>query len=411
MRIGISIDGQWQQMTGVQHYTDSLLQALYACNSEHDISAVAPSLNSPHLLEYYARDGRFAWRNHPRARIDAMGSDLRLAAKPPFAGNPVLQVVADQVDARLLRPWKVLSARFRMGVGSRRYDLLHMPSAGVRLCRTRHNTCTIYDLTTRLFPAAHDAHNIGIWEQLFAYCKRYCSRILAISESTKRDIIEHLGIAADRIDVTPLAPRVGTGRIEDADQRRALLLPFDLADTPFVLYAGTLESRKNLDRLVEAFALAVGEARLPDHKLVLTGKSWNQYDQDLRLLGRELGLGERVITTGYVRHDEMNALMSACDAFAYISNYEGFGLPPLEAMVCGAPVIVSNTSSLPEVVGEAGIQVSPSDAREVAAALHRLLTDPEENARRRALCVEHAKQFTWERTAALTLRSYEAAVA
>jgi glycosyltransferase involved in cell wall biosynthesis len=107
----------------------------------------------------------------------------------------------------------------------------------------------------------------------------------------------------------------------------------------------------------------------------------------------------------------MNALMSACDAFAYVSLYEGFGLPPLEAMVCGAPVIASNTSSLPEVVGDAGIQVDPHDVEQIAAALHRLLMDREENARRRVLSSERAKLFSWDRTAALTLRSYEAAAA
>jgi glycosyltransferase involved in cell wall biosynthesis len=96
---------------------------------------------------------------------------------------------------------------------------------------------------------------------------------------------------------------------------------------------------------------------------------------------------------------------------AYVSLYEGFGLPPLEAMTCGAPVVTSNTSSLPEVVGEAGVQVPPEDVQEIAAALHRIVTDRQENARRRVLSLERAKQFSWEKTAALTLASYEAAVA
>jgi len=176
-----------------------------------------------------------------------------------------------------------------------------------------------------------------------------------------------------------------------------------------VLYSGTLEPRKNVERLVRAFAqVARQEPSLP-HMLVLAGGNWNRHDLELRLVAYEEGVGKRVLTTGYVTNEQMNALMSACDAFAYVSEYEGFGLPPLEAMVCGAPVITSNTSSLPEVVGPAGMQVPPLDVAEIAAALHLLLTDRTENERRRGLSVERARQFSWERTAALTMHSYEAA--
>ena len=101
--------------------------------------------------------------------------------------------------------------------------------------------------------------------------------------------------------------------------------------------------------------------------------------------------------------------MSACDTFAYVSQYEGFGLPPLEAMTCGAPVVVSNTSSLPEVVGDAGIMVAPKDDEAIAAALYRMLTDRTENAHQRSLSLARSGEFTWKRTAELTLRAYEAA--
>ncbi len=147
------------------------------------------------------------------------------------------------------------------------------------------------------------------------------------------------------------------------------------------------------------------------HKLVLAGGSRGRHSLELRDLARELDLEERIVITGYVTNEQMNALMSACDVFAYVSLYEGFGLPPLEAMTCGAPVVASNTSSLPEVVGNASVQVSPDDVEQIAAALHQLVTDRAENARQRALSLERAKQFSWEKTAALTLQSYEAAVA
>ena len=110
-------------------------------------------------------------------------------------------------------------------------------------------------------------------------------------------------------------------------------------------------------------------------------------------------------------NDELNALMSACDGFTYVSLYEGFGMPPLEAMTCGAPVISSNTSSLPEVVGDAGIMVAPKDEEAIAAAIYRLVTDRAENARLRRLSLARAAEFSWKRTAELSMRAYEAAAA
>jgi glycosyltransferase involved in cell wall biosynthesis len=271
---------------------------------------------------------------------------------------------------------------------------------------------TIYDLTTRLFPQAHDPGTIAAWERQFRFAEQRCARVLTISEHSRRDIIDHLQIDPDRIDVAPLAPRAATRRIEDPDERAAALhaIHWD-AGIPFVLYAGQLEPRKNLERLLQAFQMASAEAGLREHRLVLAGGWASGYDAKLRARAGELGLAERVHFTGYVSNQSLNALMSACEAFVYISEYEGFGLPPLEAMACGAPVICSSAASLPEVVGDAGILVHPRNLDEIGGALVRVLTDSVENARLRARAVQRATQFTWAKTAELTLRSYLAAVA
>jgi glycosyltransferase involved in cell wall biosynthesis len=296
---------------------------------------------------------------------------------------------------------------------SRKFDLMHTPEPGeleLYGYGARRNIVTLYDMATRFCAYAYDAHGIGIWERYFNFAVQRCACVVAISESTKRDVVEQLGIPEDRVHVTPLAARTTTRRMQDGEERRAILKALDLSDRPFVLYSGTLEPRKNLERLVKAFASAVQEGHLTEHKLVLAGGNWYRLDIELRLLALELGIGGRVMTPGYVTNQQMNALMSACDVFAYVSRYEGFGMPPLEAMVCGAPIVTSNTSSLPEVVGNAGIQVSPDDVQGIAGALFRLLTDREENTRRRALSREQARHFSWDKTAALTLQAYEAAV-
>ena len=162
---------------------------------------------------------------------------------------------------------------------------------------------------------------------------------------------------------------------------------------PFILGLGTLEPRKNLPRLIEAFGrLKAGGAA---HLLALAGgKGW-LYDPIFSQVER-LGLREAVRFLGYVADDDLPALYSLADAFAFPSLYEGFGLPPLEALACGAPTVVSTSSSLPEVVGDAALLVPPTDVDALADALHRLVSDEALRARLREAGPLQARQFTWE---------------
>ncbi|HEU4792797.1 MAG TPA: glycosyltransferase family 1 protein, partial [Nitrolancea sp.] len=176
---------------------------------------------------------------------------------------------------------------------------------------------------------------------------------------------------------------------------------------PYILTVGALQSRKNLETLFAAYRILRGKG-LP-HRLVVTGrKAWKTAGIFTSL--RQLGLEEDVILTGYVADDDLPALYSGASAFAFPSLYEGFGLPPLEAMACGTPVVTSNSSSLPEVVGDAGLTVDPSDVRGFAGALERLLTDEalHETCRKRGLA--RAGRFTWDRAAADHLELYQSLV-
>ncbi len=416
MNAAVSIEGQFGRMTGVQFYVDSLLDAFAQNSGGHHVSAFMPLVWSPGLWGDVVRDGQFAWLGQPGLPL-AVGASPYLSLRPRVACRPVLKALAQIWDAKVAR--RVQSrTRWLSEQQARRaargFDLLHTPGLA-RLesadYAARRNVATIYDLTTITHAWAHQPENIAMSERHYAYAKHKCDRILTISHATKADIIEYLGIPASRIDVTPLAPRLGTRRIADPDVVRSLLAPLGLADTPFALYAGTLEPRKNLHRLLSAWAQIVKQEHLADHRLVLAGGAWRGHDQLLRDHAQAEGILDKVVFAGYVSNELMNALMSACRAFAYVSEYEGFGIPPLEAMACGAPVVASNASSLPEVVGAAALSVAPHDTDAIAAALHLLLTDDRENAARRVLSVARAAEFTWQRTAALTLASYEAAVA
>ena len=413
MQIGINIDAQFIPMTGIQHSVDSLIHHLYLSQahekSEHELYAFASFLPSENYIEELATQnaGTFEWRTLPQAKFD-VSSDLPSLLPARFQrDHPWLSWKIHEQERKIFRK-RIKGPEVRV----KRYDVFHCPEPGdLRFLsyKPKKEVATLYDLATRRGASAYTARSIELWEGYWDYARNRCAHVVAISEATKQDCMEAFDMTDDQITVTPLAARASTKRIEDGPLRREILDTWELADTPYVLYAGTLEPRKNLHRLVKAFAEVVREYKTLPHKLVLAGGNWERLDIELRIHALECGIPGRVMTTGYVSNAQLNALMSGCEAFAYVSNYEGFGMPPLEAMTCGAPVITSNVSSLPEVVGDAGIQVDPKNTEEIAAALHLLMTNPTENARRRELCLARSKEFTWERTACLTMEAYEKA--
>src|SRR5262249_49559878 len=177
---------------------------------------------------------------------------------------------------------------------------------------------------------------------------------------------------------------------------------------PYVLTVGTVEPRKNHARLIEAFHRLKQGGELPQHLLVMVGgKGWI-YDAVFATV-RRLGLEAEVRWLGYVPFEDLPVLMSGAELFVYPSLYEGFGLPPLEAMACGAAVVASNTTSLPEVVGDTGLLIDPTSVDDLAAAMRCVLMDPELRRRLRHKALERAQTFTWERTARLTRAAYEEA--
>jgi glycosyltransferase involved in cell wall biosynthesis len=284
-------------------------------------------------------------------------------------------------------------------------DVVHSTSfCAPHLSARKRLVVTIYDLSFVTHPEFHLEANI---EHCLAGTREAIERadaILAISEHTRRDLVERMGAPADRVMVTPLAPDPGLARVTAQpgldDVRRRYGLP-----ERFVLFVGTMEPRKNIARLIEAYA-TLPERLQRDTGLVLAGgKGW--LSDSLRDQVARHGLEDRVHFIGYVRPDDMAGLYSLATAFAYPSLYEGFGLPVLEAMACGTPVLTSNVSALPEVAGDAALLISPTDVSEIAEGLSQILEDAGLAAKLAARGLEWTTHFSWDRCARDTLAVYE----
>jgi glycosyltransferase involved in cell wall biosynthesis len=262
---------------------------------------------------------------------------------------------------------------------------------------------TLYDLTYRVRPATHNTLNRVYLTLLMPTFLRRAGAVIAISESTRRDALRVYGL--DPAQVTVVYGGVDPNFCPASpDARAAIRRKYALAER-FILSVGTIEPRKNLISLLDAYhTLRQSD---PELGLVIAGRrGWRCANFFERL--QALGLTDEVRLLGPVPDVDLPALYGAAAVFAYPSLYEGFGLPPLEAMACGTPVVASNTSSLPEVIDDAGLLVAPHDIGGLAASIRTALTDTALCADLRARGLTQARRFTWDAAARATLQVYQA---
>jgi glycosyltransferase involved in cell wall biosynthesis len=269
--------------------------------------------------------------------------------------------------------------------------------------RRRRLVVTIYDLSFVSHPESHMSANV---EHCLRGTKLAIDRadaLIAISESTRRELIETMGAPPARIVVTPLAADPGLGRVSDPGRLAAARRRYELPER-FVLFLGAMEPRKNLLRLIEAFAVLKPALRRETVLVVAGAQGW--LNDSVRDRADRLGLAESVRFAGYVAAEDLAALYSLATVFAYPSLWEGFGLPVLEAMACGTPVLTSDVSSLPEVAGDAALLVPPTDVEAIADGLTRLLGDAALRSDLAARGLRRVAAFSWERCARETLAVY-----
>jgi glycosyltransferase involved in cell wall biosynthesis len=367
MRIAIDAIPLAAAKTGVGHYTDALAEGLARTHPDHCYDLVSP----------YDFD------------FDYNGD------KPKNLNRQYIPVRS------IFNKWWLVGLPSLLWIY--RVDVFHGTNYCVPLFAPCPTVVTIHDLSLFTQSHTHEAANVKQGRRRMPIMARLASMIIAPSEWTRREIIEKLRVSSEKVRVIHEAAREGMRPLpphlcQDALDRYRIR-------TPFLLYVGTIEPRKNLLTLIRAYDDLLRTTPLRPQLVLAGGRGW-LCDEVYKLV-EELKLQDQVNFTGYVGDADLPALYSAAGAFIYPSLYEGFGLPPLEAMACGAPVITSDISSLPEVVGKAGLTHAPTDARALTEAMAKLLGDETAREHFRREGLKQAAKFSWERAARETQSVYD----
>jgi glycosyltransferase involved in cell wall biosynthesis len=370
MRLGYLTYGLDRAPTGIGRYAVGLLRALAAIPGSPEIVLLTTERE-----DRYGLWGRFERHALPGCRL--LPAMLTL-------GNLALSWAAH---------------RYRL-------DLVHDPNGIAPFLGPRGEArwvVTIHDTFAHVASATTSALDRWRYRHLLPRAARKADVVLTDSHCSRGDLVRHLKLLPERVQVVHLGIDPCFAPVPKGAARRIARERYGIR-LPYALYVGGINARKNIARLFQAYALV--RRHHPDLTLVVAGKrQWQTAEIDA--VFRQLGLEPYVQFTGYVADADLPALYSAAEVFVFPSLYEGFGLPPLEAMACGTPVVTSNVSSLPEVVGDAALTIDPYDVAGLAAAIERVLADAALRTELRAKGLARAQQFTWKHAARATLAVYE----
>lgn len=364
MRIGVDLRLTYHQPAGISRYTSHLVKELAKINQEDDFVI-------------------FQHRRHHTPVVQQ--SNFRRAT--------LFSPVHTRLEQWLL-PLEL--SRFSL-------DLLHSTDFIPPLRSGLPTVITVHDLAFLHWPHFLTKDSATYYGQIDRAAK-HARHIIVPSESTKQDLIAQLGVPPNRVSVIYEAADETFVPLPLRETRALVRKRYNLPAS-FILFVGTIEPRKNVDGLLQAFHHLREKYGERDTGLVIAGGRGWLYDEIEQLIER-LDLNGSVYLLGRVPDEDLHRLYVAARAHVHPAHYEGFGLPPLEAMACGTPTIVSNVSSLPEVVGDAALLVNPENWEEIAVAMHRLLVDDDLHAELRQKGLERARHFSWSLTARRTLEVY-----
>jgi len=364
MQIGIDARLVYHQPAGISRYTRYLMRAISKINRDDDFIV-------------------FQHRRHTEPLI----------SKPNFRRATLFAPVHTRLE-QLMLPFELM--RFSL-------DLLHSTDFIPPLRASLPTVITVHDLAFLHWPHFLTKDSAAYYGQIDRGVRR-ASHIIVPSESTKKDLIAQLGVPKNKVSVIYEAADDSFGPLPVEPTRRQICQRYGLPET-FFLFVGTIEPRKNVDGLLRAFRHLLDKYNTDDVGLAIAGGHGWLYEEVLDLI-RKLKLEHNVFTLGRVSDSDLHKLYVGARCHVHPAHYEGFGLPPLEAMACGTPTIVSNVSSLPEVVGDAALLVNPENWEELAVAMQRVLTDDQLHAELREKGLQRASCFSWEQAAERTLEVY-----
>lgn len=370
MRIGLDGQPLIKPRTGVGHYTFELARALAALRPDDSFELIAPDSFPSNVV----------------SEIESI---------------PNLRTVAVKTSRLTRRRWWWIGLpRY---IGNEQFDLFHGVNYEVPLLNAQRNVVTIHDLSVFTHPQTHDRRIARRARKRLPIMLRAAKQIITPTETIKDEVGARFRIEPVRITATPEAPRSNFFRMEFAETlsvRQRYRIEGD-----FILFVGTIEPRKNLLTLVRAFARVFRHTQHRPQLVIAGGEGW--LTDELNRLVAVSDFRDRLRMTGYLIDEDLRALYSSCKLFVYPSLYEGFGLPPLEAMACGAPVIASRIAAHDETLRECARLTDPRDEAALASAIVELLEDgsAREDLANRGLA--HAQNFSWHKTAELTWNVYE----
>jgi glycosyltransferase involved in cell wall biosynthesis len=347
-----------------------------------------------HLLQHLARE------------VANTGDEIVVVSNQPIeTQSPLPQHVRVHEGHRFPIRIGWMQMRAARALDAIRPDVAHFTNGMMPLGSPVATVVTVHDMSLRLYPRCHPVRRLLLNRPLMHVAIRQAQSIVTVSNSARRDLLRLHSVPADRVSVVHEAaspvfrPIADRARLEDMRTRYGL-------PPRFILYVGTIEPRKNLTRLMAAFARA-RHAGIPHHLVCVGPYGWASHDLSGQI--DRLGIRHAVHFTGYVPFDHLPAIYNLGDFFAFPSLYEGFGLPVVEAMASGLPVLTSNTSSLGEIAGDAAETIDPTDTDAMADAIVRLATDPELRRDRAERGLRRARTFSWVQTARQMIAVYHRA--
>lgn len=291
-------------------------------------------------------------------------------------------------------------------------DLYHVPYFAPPLLNRTPTVVTIHDAIPLRLPAYQAGKKVQAYMKLVTRAAQHASVVITVSQHAKQDIVDALKLPSERIRVIYEAAGEEYRPITDPEILAAARKRYGLNER-YIFYLGGLDQRKNVPQLVKAFSFLYRQMGDPNLQLLISGNPEKQNGllfPDPRPVAADLGMSGQIVYR-FVEEEDKPAIYSGASLFVFPSLYEGFGLPPLEAMGCGAPVVCSNRTSLPEVVGDAAITVDPDDTHALVEAMHKVLSSTELQADLRHRSLERANFFSWHKTATETIAVYEETLA